>query len=95
MPGDISTGFTAAREKENRGDDIYQGRIARSVARMEHDETTGMKPETAGAYICKIAGKKHVKGLYAIGFSYKCACMLAKLLPIRALNWLAGELYAK
>ena len=95
MPGDISTGFTAAREKENRGDDIYQGRIARSVARMEHDETSGMKPETAGAYICKIAGKKHVKGLYAIGFSYKCACMLAKLLPIRALNWLAGELYAK
>lgn len=95
MPGDISTGFTAAREKESRGDDLYQGRIARSVARMEHDETTGMKPETAGAYICKIARKKHVKGLYAIGFSYQCACVLAKLLPIRTLNWLVGELYAK
>ena len=32
QPGDIRTGFTAAREKNQLGDDIYGGRIARSVS---------------------------------------------------------------
>ena len=44
MPGDIHTGFTAAREKSAVGDNVYSGRIARSVAKMEHDEETGMDP---------------------------------------------------
>ena len=43
MPGDISTGFTAARRKSCGGDDVYNGRIARSVAVMEHDERTGSR----------------------------------------------------
>lgn len=95
MPGDIRTGFTAAREKTAAGDDLYQGRIARSVARMEHDEETGMSPEAAGAYICKIARKRRVKGLYAIGLEYKFFCFLAKVLPVRQLNWIVGLLYAR
>ncbi len=94
MPGDIRTGFTAAREKETAGDDVYQGRIARSVSRMEHDEQTGMAPETAGAYICKIARKRRIKGLYAIGSEYKFFCFLAKALPVRLLNWIVGLIYA-
>ncbi len=32
QPGDIRTGFTAARQKNPMGDDVYGGRIARSVA---------------------------------------------------------------
>ena len=43
QPGDIHTGFTAARVKTMAGDDVYQGRIGRSVQRMEHDEQTGME----------------------------------------------------
>ena len=38
QPGDMRTGFTAAREKNPEGDDVYGGRIARSVAGMERDE---------------------------------------------------------
>ena len=49
QPGDIRTGFTAAREKNQLGDDIYGGRIARSVSGMERDEQTGMAPEQAGS----------------------------------------------
>ena len=54
QPGDIKTGFTAAREKVREGDDVYGGRIARSVGVMEHDEQTGMQtllaanPEAVG-----------------------------------------------
>ena len=39
--GDVKTGFTAARQKDFAGDDVYGGAIARSVAVMESDETNG------------------------------------------------------
>lgn len=95
MPGDIRTGFTAARKKNQAGDEIYGGRISRSVTGMEHDEQTGMAPETAGAYIASVATRKSVKPLRAIGFLYKFYCLLVKLLPVRALNWLVRMIYAK
>ncbi len=95
MPGDIRTGFTSAREKLHAGDDVYGGRIGRSVAGMERDEQHGMSPETAGRYICSLAMRRHVKPLYAIGVTYKFFCLLEKLLPVRVLSWLVGLLYAK
>ena len=73
MPGDIHTGFTAARHKVGQGDEIYAGRISRSVKRMEHDEQTGMDPAKAGAFVGKVALKTSHKPLYTIGFSYKAA----------------------
>lgn len=95
QPGDIRTGFTGARLKLAQGDEAYDGRVSRSVARMERDEHNGMSPETAGAYICKLAQKRRVKPLYAIGFSYKCVCVLCKVLPCSVLNRLIGIIYAK
>lgn len=95
QPGDIRTGFTAARKKSVLGDDVYGGRISRSVAVMEHDEQNGMKPEVAGRYVAKIADKKHVKPLYTIGFSYKLVCVLCKILPCGLQNRIIGMLYAK
>ena len=80
----------------SEGDDIYQGRISRSVVRMEHDEQTGMDPAKAGAYIAKVAlrsGSNHP--LYAIRFDYKFFAFLAKVLPARFLNWLIYLLYGK
>lgn len=94
QPGDIKTGFTAAREKSVAGDEAYGGRISKSVARMEHDEQNGMDPARAGAYVAKIAQKKRPKPVYTIGFSYKAICVLLKLLPSRLANWAIGKLYA-
>lgn len=93
MPGDIHTGFTAAREKSAAGDDVYGGRIEKAVSAMEKDERNGMSPDAAGAYLAKIAGKKRVKPLYAIGAQYKLFAVLAKLLPARLSNWIVGRLY--
>ncbi|MBE6990145.1 MAG: SDR family oxidoreductase [Ruminococcaceae bacterium] len=95
QPGDIKTGFTAAREKVIEGDDVYGGRISRSVGRMEHDEQTGMDPSVAGHFIAGVAQKRTVKPLYTIGFSYKLFTFLVRILPSRTLNWLVGLLYAK
>ncbi len=94
MPGDIKTGFTAARRKVAEGDDVYGGRISRSVQRMEHDEQTGMDPAKAGAFVGKVALKTSHKPLYTIGFAYKAAVFLTKILPAWPLNWLIGKIYA-
>ncbi len=95
QPGDIATEFTSAREKSFAGDDVYEGRIARSVAGMEKDEEKGMSPETAGEYIAKIALKKKVKPAYAIGFTYKLLAVLCKIFPSSVRNYIVGMLYAK
>ena len=94
QPGDIKTGFTAAREKSVAGDEAYGGRISKSVAKMERDEQNGMDPAKAGAYIARIALKQHPKPVYTIGFGYKAICVLLKLLPSRLANWAIGKLYA-
>lgn len=94
QPGDIKTGFTAAREKSVAGDEAYGGRISKSVAKMERDEQNGMDPAKAGAYIAKIAMKQHPKPVYTIGLGYKAICVLLKLLPSRLANWAIGKLYA-
>ena len=95
MPGDICTGFTDARQKIPAGDEIYGGRISRSVAGMEKDERTGMAPEAAGRFVGKVALRTSHKPLYTIGFVYRCCVLLLKLLPARISNWLVGKLYAK
>ena len=93
QPGDIATGFTNARRKSAAGDDIYNGRISRSVAGMEKDEQNGMRPETAGKYIAKIALRKKAKPIYTLGMGYKCLSVLCKILPCRLRNWIVGMLY--
>ena len=95
QPGDIRTGFTDARQKVHLGDDVYGGRIARSVSGMERDEQNGMAPETAGRYICRVATKKHIKPIYTIGFVYNLYDLLVRILPKSILNWIVGLLYAK
>lgn len=95
QPGDIKTGFTAAREKSALGDDLYGGRISRSVSKMEHDEQNGMDPAKAGAYLARQALKKSVPPVSTIGFSYKAVCALARLLPASLFNRIVGSLYAK
>lgn len=94
MPGDIRTGFTAAREKSEAGSDVYGERIRANVARMEIDEQTGMSPEIAGRFIAKIALKHSVKPEYAIGFQYKAACVIARLLPSSLKAFVIQKLYA-
>ena len=95
QPGDIHTGFTAARVKTMEGDNVYGGRIGRSVQRMEHDEQTGMDPAKAGAFIARVAMKRRPKPIYTIRFDYRFFVFLTRILPGRLLNWLIGLLYAK
>ena len=95
LPGDIHTGFTASREKSPAGDDVYGGRISRSVAVMERDEENGMTPDRAARRIYQVAMKKHPKPAYAIGVSYGFVLLLTRALPGRLLNWIVRMIYGK
>ena len=95
QPGDIKTGFTKAREKSIDGDDIYGGRIGRSVARMEHDEQTGMEPSIAGRFIADVAMKKKVSLIYTIGASYSFLTFLTRFMSRKTMNKIIGSIYAK
>lgn len=95
QPGDIKTGFTAAREKSAAGDNEYGGIISRSVAKMEKDEENGMDASTAGRMIAKIALSGHCKPVCTLGLSYKLLCLAGKILPVSLANKIIGMMYAK
>ncbi|MBQ8731990.1 MAG: SDR family oxidoreductase [Oscillospiraceae bacterium] len=94
-PGDVKTDFTASRSKNHQGDDLYGGRISRSVAGMEKDEEKGMSAQKVGKAICGIALKRKVRPIYVIGGSYRLLCVLAKILPLGLTNRIVGRLYAR
>ena len=94
MPGDIKTGFTAAREKSLAGVEAYPA-LPRSVATMEHDEQHGMEPMAIAQALYRLACKRSLKASYTAGIQYKLFVVLRKFLPIRLVNWLVGILYAK
>ncbi|MCQ2436941.1 MAG: SDR family oxidoreductase [Clostridia bacterium] len=95
MPGDIKTGFTAARDKNNAGDDVYEGRIARSVATMEHDEQNGMDPAAVGRAIAAKALCRNPRPYVAVGIVYKALSLVAKLLPAKLVRSILYLLYAR
>ena len=95
MPGDTATGFTAARKKSEEGDDLYSGRISRSVSRMEKDEQQGTDSTVSGKTIASLATGTKLPALYTIGFSYKLVNVLMKILPVGLSQKLIYMLYAK
>lgn len=93
LPGDTATGFTAARDKLCEGDNLYQGRISRSVSKMEQDEQKGDSPRKAAKLLAQCVEKKRLKPVYIIGFSYKLIGLLIRLLPYSLSNSLIYKLY--
>lgn len=92
MPGDVSTGFTAARKKSEEGMDAY-GNIRKAVAAMEKDEQGGMRPQQMAKDLYKIATRRCPAPQYVGGAQYKIFCLLDRLLPKRLVNWIVGQLY--
>lgn len=93
MPGDIKTGFTAARTKSNAGSSDYAA-LSKSVATMEHDEQNGMSPDVIARCMYSVSRKRNPKPLRSVGLQYKACCLLGKFLPCRLSNWIVGKMYA-
>lgn len=93
LPGDVKTGFTAARQKNENGSDIYPAML-KSVAKMEHDEQAGMAPRQIAKRMLSVSIKNNPKPFYSVGFVYSTICVLVKLLPSRLAAWVLGLMYA-
>lgn len=92
LPGDVRTGFTAARRKHEAGSEVYPA-MARAVSRMEHDEQSGMPPARIAAKLVRLSLQKRPKPLSTVGLFYQFVLFMMKLLPARFANWLVGLLY--
>lgn len=94
MPGDVATGFTAARVKNSDGDEEYGGRISRGVAVMEHDEIHGIPAEKAGIFVAKKALQKRTPLRCTLGRKYEFFVFLTRVLPSKSVADIVGRIYA-
>ena len=92
MPGDVKTGFTAAREKSSASDS-YKAVAQKSVSTMERDEQNGMAPQTLAKAVLRLAKQKHPKPLSTCGAQYRLFAVLQKVLPARLVNALVVKIY--
>lgn len=93
MPGDVSTGFTAARVKSEVGSEIYGQSIHQAVAVMEKDEVGGMRPEQVAKLVLKVSKKKCSGKLFTAGGKYKLFVFLSKLLPVGFVTKTVASMY--
>ena len=93
LPGDVKTGFTAAREKNAVNEALYPNEV-KSVAKMEHDEQHGMSPDRIAKRFYQLSRQRNPKPFCSVGFAYSLVCVLVKLLPARLANLVLGKLYA-
>ncbi len=92
MPGDVSTGFTDARNKSNRGNNVYI-HCDKAVAAMERDERNGMSTMQLANKFYSISQKRNPAPLYTAGLQYHLFVFLEKILPKRLSNYIVGTLY--
>ena len=93
MPGDVSTGFTDARNKSTAGEDVYCG-ASKAVTTMERDERGGMSPLQMARIFWHIANCRKPRPQYVGGFQYRVLCFLDRLLPKRFVNWIEYKVYS-
>ena len=93
MPGDVSTGFTDARDKSTAGEDIYT-HARKAITTMEKDERSGMKPTQMAELFYHIATCRSPRPQYVGGFIYRVFCFLDCILPKRFVNWIEGKMYS-
>ena len=92
MPGDIKTGFTAARNKSMVGNDVYKN-MEHAVSTMEHDEQNGMSPESMACKLLSLANAKHPTALSTVGWKYHLFILLGKVLPATLAYRVIGKMY--
>lgn len=93
MLNDVKTEFTDNRRKTAVGDDIYGGRIAASVEKMEKSERSGMAPEQVAETLGKLLARKRMPAHKIVGASNEFLGFLFRVLPADAMLKLLGKIY--
>jgi NAD(P)-dependent dehydrogenase (short-subunit alcohol dehydrogenase family) len=83
-PGDFATGFTANRKLiavTNR-ESVYKEQFTKTIAAIEKDETTGLKPIVLAQKIASVLEKKNPANRYVVASPVqKLSVILKSLLP--------------
>ena len=96
LPGDVATGFTAARRISVSGKDPgspYKERMERNLRKIEQDEQGGMAPEVIGTAILKQLQRKKMAVRTIPRLDYKLVGLLVRVLPARWALSLLSLLY--
>ncbi|MBO4466288.1 MAG: SDR family oxidoreductase [Bacteroidales bacterium] len=94
-PGDFATAFTAQRKSVDNPEvhKVYPG-YANSLASIEHDENSGLKPEFLARKISRIIRKKRPGYHYIIStFLQKLSVFARTILPPRWFAWVMSVYY--
>ncbi|MBE6324886.1 MAG: SDR family oxidoreductase [Bacteroidales bacterium] len=94
MPGDVRTGFTAARQKNVSAEEnqVYE-RAEKAVEAMEKDERNGMSPEQMARLFYRMATRRFLPVYNVGGGLYRLFCLLDKILPKSLVNAIEGKMY--
>ena len=94
MPGDVRTGFTDARQKnQNTQEDEVYARAKNAVEAMEKDERNGMQPEQMARIFYRMATRRYLPIYNVGGGLYRVFCFLNKILPKTFVNQIEGVMY--
>ena len=89
MPGDINTGFTAARIKQT-GDNEKE---KHGIVKMEKAERTGKTPDFVAKRVVKVIKKKNPPLRVSIVATSKLIAGLVKIIPTKMLKFLVEKIY--
>ncbi len=96
QPGDIRTGFTAARRlcrQATDPDSPYSAAFRRSIGRMERDEQNGMSPDVLARCVSRILRRRRPPPKVTPGAFYRLVAAAHRLLPTRFFRWIVSILY--
>ncbi len=86
QPGDVKTGFGAARRTDLAGSDVYPNMQA-AIQQMEHDEENGLTAASCAKRVVKACTQTNPSLYYTSDFLSDLECLGARLLP----TWLATK----
>ena len=95
-PGDVKTGFTAARRFTKASEtSAYGDEFRHAIAQMEHDEQNGADPSLIVKAIIKTIRSKNPPVRRIPGLMYKVFVFLKRILPARTVEWILTLMYPK
>lgn len=97
LPGDVSTGFTAARRLTGAAQDPgspYRSRMDRNLRKIEKDEQEGMRPEVIAKAVLRQLRKRRMSIRVIPRIDYAAVGLLVRILPERTKLWLLDLLYS-
>jgi NAD(P)-dependent dehydrogenase (short-subunit alcohol dehydrogenase family) len=92
LPGDVQTGFTAARRKNPAGAEVYS-HMEEAVSAMERDERQGMGVDRVARKLVQIAQCSRPYLYYTVGWKYRLLLWARKLVPDTLICYVLGRMY--